>query len=195
MNDLTVLDAMLQRKSIRNFSNEKVNNEIVKEVINHARLAPSSYNAQPWRFVLITNENLIKNLYDFSGNQKQLNSASSVIVLYTDKQDILRNIESLQHPTMTIKKKKADKSLTEKSLHSNPDNILSQGYIALGYLLLGLESKRISSVPMLGFNHMRVKDSLKIEGNILAVIPIGYKINTGHSHHRLPLEKILTFRE
>ena len=62
MNDLTVLDAMLQRKSIRKFSNEKVNNEIVKEVINHVRLAPSSYNAQPWRFVLITNENLIKNL-------------------------------------------------------------------------------------------------------------------------------------
>lgn len=106
MNDLTVLDAMLQRKSIRKFSNEKVNNEIVKEVINHARLAPSSYNAQPWRFVLITNENLIKNLYEFSGNQKQLNSASSVIVLYTDKQDILRNIESLQHPTMTIKKRR-----------------------------------------------------------------------------------------
>ena len=53
-----------QRRSIRNFENKDVPTEIIKEIIKESCLAPSSANEQPWRFVIINNQNMIKRISD-----------------------------------------------------------------------------------------------------------------------------------
>ena len=47
------------RRSIRKYKNLDVSNEIIEDLINHARFAPSAKNRQPWKFMIVKDK--IKN--------------------------------------------------------------------------------------------------------------------------------------
>jgi len=48
-----VLQAIQDRQSSRKFSNTPVSRASVRRILDAARLAPSGANQQPWRFVVI----------------------------------------------------------------------------------------------------------------------------------------------
>lgn len=48
------LEAIKKRKSIRQFEALEVEREVIEEIIDCARAAPSAVNRQPWEFVVIT---------------------------------------------------------------------------------------------------------------------------------------------
>jgi coenzyme F420-0:L-glutamate ligase / coenzyme F420-1:gamma-L-glutamate ligase len=50
---LKVLDAIKQRRSIRKYLPRQVPHELVKEVLVAAGWAPSAHNSQPWRFIIL----------------------------------------------------------------------------------------------------------------------------------------------
>lgn len=50
---------IIDRRSIRKFKNMDISNEIIEELIECARLAPSAKNRQPWKFVIV--KGIIKN--------------------------------------------------------------------------------------------------------------------------------------
>ena len=41
------------RRSIRNYTDEKVSEEELRLILESARQAPSGENAQPWRFIVV----------------------------------------------------------------------------------------------------------------------------------------------
>jgi len=45
-----------KRRSIRKFKNIDISNDIILDIINSARLAPSAKNEQPWKFYIAKNE-------------------------------------------------------------------------------------------------------------------------------------------
>lgn len=58
------MNCIKQRRSIRNYLDKKIPKEIIEEIILAGRYAPSGENKQPWRFVVITNREVIKELSD-----------------------------------------------------------------------------------------------------------------------------------
>jgi len=54
----SALEAMISRRSIREFEDELVPDAIVREVVQAAGHAPSSKNTQPWRLFLVQGEAL-----------------------------------------------------------------------------------------------------------------------------------------
>lgn len=44
------------RRSIRSYKKEPVPDEVLKRVLNAARIAPSGNNRQPWKFIIIKDE-------------------------------------------------------------------------------------------------------------------------------------------
>ncbi|MFP4059896.1 MAG: nitroreductase family protein [bacterium] len=50
------------RTSIRNFKSDKVPVEDIKELVRIASMAPSINNFQPWKFIAITNRDILKNM-------------------------------------------------------------------------------------------------------------------------------------
>lgn len=54
--DHPVLDVIRERWSPRAFADRPVEPEKLRQVLEAARWAPSSYNAQPWRFILATKD-------------------------------------------------------------------------------------------------------------------------------------------
>lgn len=58
-------ECMLTRRSIRNFTDEPVSNDVIRDIINAAIYAPSACNFAAWKYILITkdspNRDAIKN--------------------------------------------------------------------------------------------------------------------------------------
>lgn len=50
------MDIIRQRRSIRKFKNEPVNNAFIVKLLEAAMCAPSAGNQQPWQFIVITEE-------------------------------------------------------------------------------------------------------------------------------------------
>ncbi|OGS36503.1 MAG: hypothetical protein A2293_00570 [Elusimicrobia bacterium RIFOXYB2_FULL_49_7] len=49
------LDELIgERRSVREYSDQPVEKEKIEQLLNAARLAPSACNAQPWRFVVVS---------------------------------------------------------------------------------------------------------------------------------------------
>ena len=45
-----------KRRSIRKFTNDEVDNQLLVELIRLATLAPSAHNRQPWRFMIVKDD-------------------------------------------------------------------------------------------------------------------------------------------
>ncbi len=52
MSDIT--EVLRQRRSIRRYTQEHVPTEVIRKILESASYAPSAHNAQPWRFIVIT---------------------------------------------------------------------------------------------------------------------------------------------
>lgn len=46
-------EAIIKRRSIRKYKSEDVSNDIIEDLINLARFAPSAKNRQPWKFMIV----------------------------------------------------------------------------------------------------------------------------------------------
>jgi coenzyme F420-0:L-glutamate ligase/coenzyme F420-1:gamma-L-glutamate ligase len=57
-----VIENIKQRRSIRKYSSTRVPRKIVNEILEAAQYAPSAHNAQPCRFIILTQKNSKKNL-------------------------------------------------------------------------------------------------------------------------------------
>jgi nitroreductase len=91
---LTTKEAIEQRRSIRKFKYDDVPDEVLSELFDAARLAPSGSNAQPWRFKIVkereNKERLVKAAYD----QSFIAEAPVVIVCCADIGGYLSGVSS-----------------------------------------------------------------------------------------------------
>jgi len=53
---------MLDRRSIRDFSSEEIPEMVIQNVLKTAMAAPSGANKQPWKFVVVKDENIKKKI-------------------------------------------------------------------------------------------------------------------------------------
>jgi F420 biosynthesis protein FbiB-like protein len=49
-----IMDSIRRRRSIRKYSSRQVSPKVIEEILEAAQWAPSAHNAQPWRFIVLT---------------------------------------------------------------------------------------------------------------------------------------------
>ncbi len=59
---MTFLDLVRRRQSVRSYLNRPVERDKIERCLEAARLAPSASNAQPWRFVVADDPQLVREL-------------------------------------------------------------------------------------------------------------------------------------
>lgn len=79
-----LLEEIKKRKSVRSYSEEKISDETLNEILEAGRLAPSWVNVQPWKFIVIRDEKTKELLYKASGEQKQVLGADLIIACVAD---------------------------------------------------------------------------------------------------------------
>lgn len=81
---LTVAEAIHQRRSTRSFQRKAVPGEMILEMLEAARLAPSASNSQPWRYIVVTDEEEKSELRKLCFNQAFIEEAGVVFVVCAD---------------------------------------------------------------------------------------------------------------
>ena len=56
---MELIQAIENRVSVRSFTSEAVSRETLREIIRRAGMAPSINNSQPWKFLIISNKDLL----------------------------------------------------------------------------------------------------------------------------------------
>ncbi|MFL5561496.1 MAG: nitroreductase family protein [Gemmatimonadaceae bacterium] len=198
---LDVATAAAARRSIRAYRQEPIPREDFDRIFDTVRLAPSAFNVQPWRFVVVTDPDLKAALGVAAYGQKQVTGAPAVIVQYTDMKDVLDNVDDIMHPGMPAEKREAAGAGLRASWAQKPEAEREQwgsgqGYIALGYLLLAASSLGYATSAMLGFDPARVKEVLGLPEHVSipAIVAIGRGDEEGFPHHRHPTERFVTYR-
>ncbi|MBC8087646.1 MAG: nitroreductase family protein [Phycisphaerae bacterium] len=197
---LSVTEAAERRRSIRSFEPDAIPRQDLTQILDVVRLAPSAFNVQPWRFIAVETPELKTKLAAAAYNQKQVSSAPVVLVLYTDMADSLDRVEELLHPGMDDTQKASVKATILKNFGAMSEEAretwaASQGNIALGYLLLAVESHGYQSSPMAGFDADKVKALFDLPANVRvpAIIAIGKGTEQGFEHHRHSVGRITSF--
>lgn len=77
---MDVKQAINSRKSIRKYVNKSIPKDVMEELLESMRLAPSANNAQRWSMIVVTDDDLRKELVSVSGNQKFVGECSAYFV-------------------------------------------------------------------------------------------------------------------
>jgi nitroreductase len=175
---LTVTAAAEARRSIRKYETTPIPRADLEEILRVTRLAPSPWNLQPWRFVIVEDVATKAKLQEAAYGQSQVGAAPAVIVMYSDMTDALATVEETVHPGM--KGPQGDKAAADIrdtfSRFSDADRAAwgnAEANIALGYLLLAAQAHGYSTSPMLGFMPDKVKEILGL--------PDGCRIRNGRA--------------
>lgn len=81
---MNVIDAIETRRAYRSLEPVIITPELVRDLAEAARLAPSCFNHQPWRFVFVYDpKRLIKLSAAFSRGNEWMRRASLIIVVFT----------------------------------------------------------------------------------------------------------------
>jgi len=81
---MELMEAIRKRVSIRNFLEKPLPDELIEEILDAARLAPSGGNGQNWVFGVVKDVKLKTQLAYAAGNQMWIASAPVVFACCAD---------------------------------------------------------------------------------------------------------------
>ncbi len=76
---------MKSRRSVRSYTDAGISDEIIRDVFECARLAPTAMNLQPWLFGVVTNPARLKELADLTDHGTFIRDAKACFAVFTEK--------------------------------------------------------------------------------------------------------------
>lgn len=193
--------AARSRRSVRSYTDEPVSDETVAALLTLAGRAPSAFNIQPWRFIVVRDPALKSALAGAAYGQKQITGAPVVIAMYADMEDAMARLDEIVHPDLPADKRADTIAMLQRSfggmtVEERAAWANAQSNIALGYLLLIAKSEGLDTSPMLGFEAPKVKRLLGIpeHATVTALVSLGHGAEEGFVSYRHDIERITTFR-
>jgi len=83
-----MMDIINKRRSVRKFSNKKVEEDKLILILKAAMQAPSAVNQQPWEFIIVQNEEKIIQLANTNSYTKFSQKASAIVVVLLKNLDL-----------------------------------------------------------------------------------------------------------
>ena len=189
-------------------ANRSLTDAQINQLLEAGNLAASSYGLQPYKLVVIQNQNLQDQLVAHSYNQHQVADASHVIVIAV-RTDVDANYISAFSARME-QERGLDAGMLDpyKGMMLGTIGQLSQedlyqwaakqAYIVLGTMISAAAQMEIDSCPMEGFVPDQYDQLLDLESKNLRsvlVLPVGYRSEDDAAQHqkkiRMPLEEIV----
>jgi nitroreductase len=89
---MNVIEAIENRRSVKHYDPNHVMPEVdIAELIRLAKLAPSSFNMQNYRFVLVRDPELRKQIRAVAWDQAQVTDASLLVIMCADQEAYRKN--------------------------------------------------------------------------------------------------------
>lgn len=149
---MDVAEAIRTRRSIRKYKSAPIPEEPLLRVLNAARLAPSAENLQPWKFIVVRDEDLKRQLIGACNNQKWIAEAPVIIAACGLLEDARARVGGYM------------------------DSIFMDVAVALTHASLEAASEGLGTCWITAFSEERVKSILSIppDVRVVALTPLGY---------------------
>jgi len=83
---MNVSDAIKERRAYRSLKKFDVDDALIRDLAGHACLSPSCFNKQPWRYVFVTDPDVLSELFGFlSRGNEWASAASMIIAVFSEK--------------------------------------------------------------------------------------------------------------
>ncbi|MBS7611205.1 nitroreductase family protein [Candidatus Bathyarchaeota archaeon] len=160
------------RRSIRSYKPDPIPEDVLTRVLEAARIAPSGSNRQPWKFIVVKNEELKRKLAVACYGQMFIGEAPIVIVacgynIHWNRGEYMGDLSML-----------VDVS------------------IAFTHLILAARAEGLGTCWIGSFSNEKVKEILGIpkDVNVVAITPLGYPRDEdfGEPGPRKPLSEIVS---
>ncbi len=197
---MNVTEAIEIRRSVHSYDPTRdVTLEQLRELIDISVKAPSSFNLNHWRFIIVRSAEGKRKLHEASLNQKHILDASAVLIVLGKIDahlDVARFIpdwiEKGYYPD-----DKHLRGVSEKFYGPNPivqrDEAIRSTSIMIGVMMLAAVERGLSTAPIIGFRPQEVMEAFSIPENYVPVmlLTVGYEKNPMPERViRLPFEEI-----
>jgi nitroreductase len=180
----TLSRAIAERRASPSFDGSPIPDADLIKILRAALQAPSSYNLQPWRFVVVRGQDQKKKLRAASYNQAKVEEASVMIVACGDADgwrsgDLDEMLRLGRMGGMPENYAEQAKSTIPNYLSNHPNMpmwLTRQVMLAFTHMMLMAEVLGYDTAPMEGFEQDKVHEVLKLplSYSVVALLGIGH---------------------
>ena len=162
---MSLLDLILSRRSIRHYENKDLSKEVLQQILETGRQAPSAANRQPIRFVIVKDHDLLEKLCD-TLITRFVKYAPAAIVGCADVKSLLTGKWAVVDATIAMQ-----------------NMVIAAWTLGVGSCWIG------------ACNEEKVKELLKIpdKWRVVALITFGYPAEQPKPRDKKPFEELFTF--
>jgi nitroreductase len=178
---LLMLEIITGRQSDRKYDSRPVEQEKLNRIIEAARMSPSANNAQPWKFIVVTDPDLVRKIAGAS--TAKLLGMNSFVAQAPVQIIVVREKAGIQTSTASFVKRR-DYSLIDIGIAS--ENICLQA-----------ESEGLGSCMIGWFDEKSLKKHLGIPASkrVELIITLGYPLGSKREKRRKPPEITVSYNK
>ena len=188
---------------------KKVSQEDLNKILEAARLAPTSSGLQPFRIIVVENQELKEKMVDGALNPEVMRDSSQVLVFaawdnYSEEKidkvyDYHTDVRDLPRGRFGSYTDKLKEIYSAQTADENFAHAARQTYIALGLAMAQAAELKIDSTPAEGFDNAKVDEVLGLRAlglKSVTLLYLGYRdIEKDYLSHmkkvRIPMEEFI----
>ena len=164
-----VLEVIKARTSVRSFTGEKLTEEQIHTLLDAAMAAPTAVDIRPWRFIVITDDEIKAGLYQGEVHKKMVTTAGAVIVVCGETTRMVKPRDAGEDAELV---ERPNNYWFEDCSAATENLLLAATALDLGAVWLSC----YPTEPIVD----RIRAYLGIPANVtpLAIVPVGYPAET-----------------
>lgn len=195
---MNVPAAIQDRRSVKHFDpDHKMSKKEREKLLSLGLLSPTAFNIQNWRFVIVDDPLLRKQIRDVSWDQAQVTEASLLIILCADlkawEKEPIRYWRSAPEPVQDFMVPAIERYYSGLDQVQRDEAMRSCG-IAAQTLMLAAKSMGYDSCPMDGFDFDAVGELINLPDDhaICMFVAIGKSVKDAQPRgDKLPLTEVI----
>lgn len=194
--------ALLDRRATAHFKSDPVPEKILETILRFAAQAPSGYNLQPARFLVVREKENRERLKKAAMDQEKIAEAPAVIIAFAIKDDWKNYLDAIFDEGL---RRGVGKAETVADVKKNARDFLENGIsapvwlnrqtmIAFTSLMLMAEVCGLDTAPMEGFDPAAVRREFGLPENseVIALLALGFAKEPDKAYGgRLALDEIV----
>ncbi len=163
---MDTFEAIQKRRAVKHYDpKHRLTDAEVRELLEAAMQSPTSFNIQHWRFVVVKDPELRKQIRKHGNDQAQMTDASLLVVMTADakawKKEPQRYWRNAPEEVATMLVDWMGPFHEGKEQLQRDEAMRSIG-IAMQTLMLAATAKGYQSCPMIGFDHAKVAELIRL---------------------------------
>ena len=185
---MELLDKLNWRYASKAMNKEVVPQQKVDNIIEAARLAPTSSGLQPFEILVVTNQEIKEQIRPVSWNQSMITDCSHLLVFaawdtYTEDRinkafDLVNEVRGFENEGWEAYRQKLLSFYPQQNAEENFNHAAKQAYIAFSAAIIAAAYEGVDSTPIEGFEPSEVDKILGLREKGLrsaVMLPIGYR--------------------